>query len=626
MNKDRKEQPPEEIDRADAGGERSVEAERRAGQGRADPEADEAPVEDPEFVLALVDTVSSSRETDSITKRTSPGIGLDSFTAESVPIRVTSTVQTSKVEDIVTDVVRPGQTFEPEAIMFSTVPRMMAKQVRGREVEPVHLAETVEENEVLISTVEQLGTKQRVDSIVQQFTPAKRAAQDRELKQRGTLGDLEIEDERDPVFQWSRGSPYGSRRPRFIIHIDGDEIPSLSFLQALLRDTYKELEGGEPGAERVEFIANEPRFPQVQKNIVTLDLTDNDWNATVRSGRPVIERSGIDIVPKLRDVASTLFTGELGYFVLNIPDHWEHPLRRDQFFDRLVDEITGGEDSKQNQEADDAEPLVEQTKSTPVLLAEPTTTEHDVFFKKLLRYYALGDDEAFERVDQVEEVATRVLRQNDWRRVAVTERQQEPGEESDEHYFWKAVLAEGVARQLYWAREDEYEDFDAFLAEEVVEKERGVIETEHEIGDDGDAPAVADVAVNPLSEWIREVAAEFVGEDEETVGQRIVLEFETGISEGAFNFRKIRETLEKYEECIGEVSYVGVIVPPRVLFRGYRRSLMIEQLVESWEDTIDGVDAAVFVPILEGGVCRRLQPLSGPNGVLGELYGEPEDE
>lgn len=624
MNKDRKEQPPEEIDRADAGGERSVEVERRAGQGRADPEADEAPVEDSEFVLALVDTVSSSRETDSITKKASPGIELDSFTAETVPIQFTSTVQTSKVEDIVIDVVRPGQAIEPEAITFSTVPRMMVIRVRGRKVEPVHLAEAVEEEEVPISTVEQLGTKQREDSIVQQYAPAKRAAQDRELKQRGTLGDLEVEDERDPVFQWSGGSPYGSRRPRFIIHIDGDEVPSLPFLQALLRDTYKELEGGEPGAERVEFIANEPRFPQVQKNIVTLDLTDDDWNATVRSGRPVIERSGIDIVPKLRDVATTLFTGELGYFVLNVPDHWEHPLRRNQFFDRLVDEITGGD--KQNQDADDAGPLVEQTKPTPVLLAEPTTTEHDVFFKKLLRYYALGDDEAFERVDQVEEVATRVLRQNDWRRVAVTERQQEPGEESDEHYFWKAVLAEGVARQLYWAHEDKYEDFDAFLTGEVVEKERGVIETEQEIGDDGDATAVADVAVNALSEWIRKVAAEFVGEDQETVGQRIVLEFETGISEGAFNFRKIRETLEKYEECMGEVSYVAVIVPPRVLFRGYRRSLMIEQLVESWEDTIDEVDAAVFVPVLEGGVCGRLQPLSGPNGVLGELYGELEDE
>lgn len=439
-------------------------------------------------------------------------------------------------------------------------------------------------------------------------------------------------DEDDPIFKWVGGNPYESGKPKLVIHKAEKNIPSLSFLQILLRDTYKEIEGGEPGADTVELVANELRIPQIQKNIITLDLTKDYWSVDLRNGQPVIEHNNIDIVPKLREVASTLYTGELGYFVVNVPSEWEGDIVRSNFFPKLVNRITGNFEEGKRDEIklfDDGKTIFEEAKSTPVTLAEPAVHNLQEFFQKVSNYFALfGNLFSPEKVEQVEEIQKGILRKNDWKRIALTQRQQ-TGDESDEHYFWKSLIAEGIALEMKKAYDLENEDhkkekFGSFLKEKILSGDP-VIKTEFEIkyGPSENNTYKPDIYVSPESSWQEKGLKGFIEQEDGPITGDIAIEFETGRSEGAFNFRKILETLEKYSSTSGSMElseeFICIVIPPRLLFRGENRARMITSLVSNWNETEGkiGAVAGIYVPQIGSGYCNRLIPASK---VIDEIY------
>jgi hypothetical protein len=227
----------------------------------------------------------------------------------------------------------------------------------------------------------------------------------------------------------------------------------------------------------------------------------------------------------------------------------------------------------------------------------------------------------------MEAVQERILRRNDWKRIALTERQR-LDDESDEHYFWKALVAEGIVRgmkQQFDQRQPEGEtNFDAFLQEEILAEE--LLLTEHTVDKHDDQKRiVADLYV-PIDEspsWVSEAVTEFFGEE---ITGEIAVEVETGRSEGAFNFRKMRETVDKYAETGTKQHHICVVLPSRLLYRGERRARMILELVESWNELQREQDstlsAKIYVPIIKDGYCQELQ--AGIK-IVDELYREEEE-
>jgi hypothetical protein len=207
-----------------------------------------------------------------------------------------------------------------------------------------------------------------------------------------------------------------------------------------------------------------------------------------------------------------------------------------------------------------------------------------------------------------------VLQQNDPNRVLLTEKQANDGE-SDEHYLWKAAIVEGLARKMYKSVEKDGHRPDTFR--EFIETSLlggDIIKTE----DDGDDDTYPDVSVDPNREpWAGAGLNEFLpGKFDGT--QETIIEFETGRSEGGYNFRKFRDSIEKYDEN----HPICLVVPNRLLFRGARRARMILQIVEATSDDNGPPSATAAVPILEDGSCRRLQDAST---VVNELYGGGDD-
>lgn len=539
----------------------------------------------------------------------------------------------SRVGQRVDDVVRPRRQLTQSGtdIRLRTVRDVSAVSMSHQVQSSVRPGCRVEEKKnVEVRTVSDISVNRRNDRVAQGQRPShdrqREQAMIHERDSRQAQDEI-VED--DPVFDWFGGLPYGSGRPKLVLHRSQSDVETLPFLQVLLRDTYKELEGGEPGAETVEFVANEPRMPQVQKNIVTLNLTGTEWSSSMRNGEPVIERNNLDIVPKLREVAKTLYTGELGYFVVNIPDSWEGAVLQEDFFRKLVERVANS-----SFEADVEEGGVfEMLRSSPVVVAEPRVNSEAALVERTSQYFSIHDLDSDQNVsvEQIEATAERWLRRNDWKRIALTERQRH-ADESDEHFLWKAAIADGLAWYLYQQYQqeelasDEEISFEAFLQQEVIPADW--FQTEHEVGDGrkSKAAVVADLLIKTESSWVRDAVAGFISDDTVDRGfDDIVVEFETGRGEGAFNFRKVRETLEKYKGADNSERQVCLVVPSRLLFRGERRARMIVNLAETWNKNPDhAVDAGVFIPVLDSGYCRALECAES---VVEELYGgEPADE
>jgi hypothetical protein len=475
-----------------------------------------------------------------------------------------------------------------------------------------------------VVTQSEIELEQQTESVLDPVNPSAQVMGEQAGNQ-VLLGELE---EYDPVFGWGGGSPYGSDRPLFVVNRDPESFSTLEHLQGVLRDIYSELRGGEPGTAPVEFLANEFRAPPVQGKVVTLDLRDGGWKPAIQNGKPTIERSDHDLVPRLREVVETLYSGGLGYFVLNVPDEWGDSYLMEGFHERLVARLAGLSDSGRpseepaENESRDGERLFEAVESAPVVLATPRVETREGFIRRVAGYYGLDDEtqDTFTSVRQVERVIDNVLTQNDWVRVRLTERH---GEESNRHYLWKAAIVDGVCRAVWRADEDGSGEraYRTFVRETLLEEiEAGGfgIETEVEMGSsDLENPPRADIKIAPggaSDDWTTAVRTLFDGEEDEDPRDEtaptefpVAIEYETGFSEGAFNFRKVVETLEKYEND-DKIEHVAVVIPPRLLYRGQSRARLIESLVDQWTEHDGNPSATLYVPELVGGVIRRFVP------------------
>lgn len=577
-------------------------------------DGDEVPTEK-EILVSIVDEVVEVESTaETVTDTVEPNGSNNRISNSEVSVQTVPSPVVTQTKEQVNNTIRPQQSTENyrdqlgSNIEISTLETVEVEQTDIpviKQVQPSGRSQLEWDGEV---TLAERIKSERINETVSNMTKPHQSNE--QLTDRD--GFFEI-DEEDPVFSWGGGSPFGSDRPRFVVHVDNDEVPSLQFLQVLLRDTYKEVRGGEPGAKTVEFVANEPRMPTVQKNIVTLDLDTGEWEADMRNGSPEIRRQDSDIVPKLKQIAAELYTGDLGYFVLNVPADFKHKYRRKRYHRKLVETMANQEVSEN---ATTSSSLVEKLKASPVTLAEPRTTDQETFFEKVSQYFSLSPIKDATSVAQIEEVQERVLTKNDWRRVALTE-QQETGEESNEHYLWKAAITEGLARKMWETNEQGFNEFDSFLQRNILASD--VIKTEVENPDRVEGNP--DVYIETSEErWKSEGLKSFIHSRDNTVFPTpIAIEFETGRSEGAFNFRKLRDTLDKYTR---NDIYVCLVVPDRLLFQGRKRANMINTLVETWNES-NGANARLFTPIVEGGNCTGLQPAEK---VINELYGDDDEE
>ncbi|WP_162991634.1 hypothetical protein [Halostella salina] len=459
--------------------------------------------------------------------------------------------------------------------------------------------------------------EQRTEPVTDASRPL---AQDRvqESESRGAIEEIE---EYDPVFRWAGGAPYGTDRPMFVVNRD-PAFSTLEHLKSVLRDTYAELKGGEPGTATVEFLANEVQTPSVQGNIVTLDLRDDGWTAGVQNGKPLIERSDVDLIPRLRDVVDGLYSGDVGYFVLNVPAEWGSGYLTERFHERLVARLAGV--SQSEVETDERTTLFERVESAPVVLTEPVIETESTYADRVAGYHGLDKKSAneFESIPQIEQAVGRILSQQDWFRITLTERH---GSEGNRHYLWKAAIVDGVCRAVWRTSEGGVDGrtYNRFVREEFrpqLADEAFPLETEYEVRDtEQDVRLAADVWIRgPTDDWQRAVRTLFNGEadkegdgqgtdsgDEEDIKFPVAVEYETGFKEGAFNFRKVVETLEKYEPG-EEVGHIAVVVPQRLLYRGRGRAEMLTTLVSQWTKRVENTTASLYVPKLVGGSCRRL--------------------
>lgn len=613
-----------------------------ATEEREDREAGDRAAVEPGLTVGSAGDLDADRRADeAVAERVAPESAVESAHG-GVQVAVTDRFEATRPDEAVARTVAPSAERGVEASTTVTERSPAVEREETAVSAPVRFAEEVRGSANTVVVASQ-GSERYALPVTERFHP---------MADRGTGEEYPVDDSgsppddlspaADPVFDWTGGSPYTSRRPAVVVHRDEGSVPTLPFLRVLLRDGYREMVGSEPTADRVEFVAGEPRFPSVSRSVLTLDLSDDGWDREVRNGRPVIEREGVDVVPELRGIAETLYAGELGYLVVNVPDAWEDPLRHDDFFDRLVAAIAGedGEgDGPRGPGASDGpdapgttseDPPVDRLGSPPVVLAEPRTTDPDAFAGTVARYFGLtpgrDPDRRFSeagtatRVERLETLQERVLRQDDWRRVAATETRAS-GEESDEHYLWKAALVDGLVQRLYRQVGAEYDTLRDFHRQEVLAP-TGRVSIHTEWTPDGADRAVADVLVDGAPDW--ETVRSFLGGLDSLPGREVALEVETGIGEGAHNFRSLRRTLDGYGRAVDDVSYVGVVVPPRLLFRGRRRAGMLADLVESWADTVPGVGAGLYVPRLApgvegGGTCWEL---TDARTAIGRLYGQ----
>ncbi|WP_159077148.1 hypothetical protein [Halococcoides cellulosivorans] len=416
------------------------------------------------------------------------------------------------------------------------------------------------------------------------------------------LDDIE---DADPVFGWRGGQPYDSDRPTLILHCadSDDEIQSFSFLQHALRDTFTELQGGEPTVEQVDFVANEVQIPTVSGRIVTLDLTDDEWTASEENGSPTIKRGGVDVVPALRDHGDTLYSGNLGYLVVNVPQEWESTYRRRNFVENLIADLA---DAAPPQDNDNTTGAFETLRSAPVTVARPRVTDADRFAERVAQYFGFTNAPAYETISQFDASFTAALRADRWAKVALTERQSY-GEESSRHYNWKALVAEGLARTLWNAARDGDQPFETFVRESLIND--GPLATEHVLssGVEDDDSVIADVFLDEDRRLPTDQLDGFLDRQEHEAP--LAIEFETGFSEAAFGYRKLVESVEKYQES-QSVETLFVVVPPRLLYRGERQARHLDRLVQNQEDIFETLRVRLCVPCLSESRCIGLQTAS----------------
>jgi len=226
-----------------------------------------------------------------------------------------------------------------------------------------------------------------------------------------------------------------------------------------------------------------------------------------------------------------------------------------------------------------------------------------VFDARVAQYFGFDRVPEWETIAQADTAFSNMLRSEHWAQVALTERQSY-GEESSRHYNWKGLLTEGIARQLWIAATDREIPFNTFVQQSV--RGEDLLKTEFPLDDSDpeDLSAIADIHLSADEPWVSHAVETFTSDGEYEAP--LAMEFETGFKEGAFQHRKLVESVEKYE-TEGFVETVLLVVPPRLLYRGERHARLLKQLVESESDRLEGVTAELCVPVLADGSCTGVR-------------------
>lgn len=416
--------------------------------------------------------------------------------------------------------------------------------------------------------------------------------------QTGNQPEQEIE-EFDPAYQWSGGNPYESTTPQCIIHIDNNDTESLPFLQRVLRDTYTELEGGRPRTKTATVRVGSIENTTIHGAIVTLDLTTKGWTVSTEDQQIRINHDGQDMIPELRSIVSTLYGGKLGYFVINVDlDDIQSRFISDEI-QELVRTLLPATDSYDSITSNE---LLQQT-AAPIRLAVPRSESESEFMQIVKRYFSLKNIDQSRIADLEAEHEAR-LRASDWRRIALTQQQESSDGESDEHYLWKAAMTAGIAWEMYeeYSVLEEEISFDKFVETQLIPSD--LIQSE---SSDEPTDTIPDVELTVSKVWAWNGLRHYLSETntEPPKDSQVILEFETGRAEGAFNFRKFYHSLDKYSERSN--VWIYLVIPPRILFRSKSRAYMINQLITRWESCAQsGQHAELCIPILGQYGCDRL--------------------
>ena len=397
------------------------------------------------------------------------------------------------------------------------------------------------------------------------------------------------------------GTPLSRRRPQVVIHKQPhDEPDSFEYLCRVLRDYYTLIEGGEPTVSAVEFVSNRPRIPPLSNQILRLDMTGNEWDLEAGADRVYTRRENTDILPKLATVSQTQFAGSLGFLVINIPAQaGQSPFATDgistQVYNYLTDTI--GNETNQNTTVIHTSPSSNRA-SWGAIMSEYLGFEIDAGGLTVKGV----EDQYFERVEQP-----------DWHAVALTERQQDNYNESDRHYLYKSAIANSIGWITYNNTDNQdYDTYRKFLSEVASNH----ILTEESPNDGLSGNPEADIFID-WSEWNGYTAnlLEMFVDDDDTewdMVDQMAIEFETGRAEGAFEFRKIHETIEKYDQT--GVDLVAVVTSPWIveidrIRRGQHSQ--IERLVEQKNRVSDEQEFRTYIPKFDTDGCSGLESITG---------------
>lgn len=396
------------------------------------------------------------------------------------------------------------------------------------------------------------------------------------------------------------GTPLSRRRPQVVIHKQPhDEPDSFEYLCRVLRDYYTLIEGGEPTVSAVEFVSNRPRIPSLSNQILRLDMTGNEWDLEAGADRVYTRRENTDILPKLATVSQTQFAGSLGFLVINIPAQaGQSPFATDgistQVYNYLTDTI--GNETNQNTTVIHTSPSSNRA-SWGAIMSEYLGFEIDAGGLTVKGV----EDQYFERVEQP-----------DWHAVALTERQQDNDNESDRHYLYKSAIANSIGWITYNNTDNQdYDTYRKFLSEVASNH----ILTEESPNDGLSGNPEADIFID-WSEWngyTANLLETFVDDDdtEWDMVDQMAIEFETGRAEGAFEFRKIHETIEKYDQT--GVDLVAVVTSPWIveidrIRRGQHSQ--IERLVEQKNRVSDEQEFITYIPKFDTDGCSGLESIT----------------
>ncbi|WP_136590966.1 hypothetical protein [Salinigranum halophilum] len=390
-------------------------------------------------------------------------------------------------------------------------------------------------------------------------------------------------------------SPLSRRRPQVIVYEQPPKEPeSFEYLCRVLRDQYSFIEGGEPVVEPVKFVSNRPQIPALANSVLRLDMTGDEWEFDTDSDRFRVRYNGTDVLPKLTAVSKSQFSGRLGYLVLNVPGDVGHSLFETrsvatQVYDALIDALGSPEED-----------------NTTVISV--TRSDNSAQWSRVMAEYLGydGDTEDCSLVG-VEDRFWRNIEQPDWYAIALTSRQnsQEGIGESDFHYLSKALIASKFGRVAYKQTDaSEYENYQSYFNNVVTE----AIQTEsNKELNSGEADVHVDCST--LGEPKSILDAFIEGQYDFDGVETLAFEFETGRSEGAFGFRKVYETIDKYDEST--VDIVGVVVPPWILQLDRLQSNAVRRMISQWNQTHEQSRVLLLSPRFDGNGCSGVVAVEG---------------